>query len=226
VRKSGRRVRPRPPDEIHRRSDRTRPDGRRLAREERHDRRRASGGMAVVAARGAGPKGFGPDAVVVAACCPTRAADYLSKIFNDEWMADYTAFLEQRGRSATSPSPSPAKQGHMPAGAVHPEGDGRRLVAIRREFGRESDALVQARGRAPERQAAEAWSRGIAGAHLLDGVASGRARRGGRVGGVHSPPSAVDSGLGRVDFTPPRRSDRHRRPRDARVGARKQQGWS
>ncbi len=56
-------------------------------------------GMAVGRRAARSPRGLGPDDVVVV-LLPDGGRGYLSKIFNDEWMADY-GFLEDAGPQAT-----------------------------------------------------------------------------------------------------------------------------
>jgi cystathionine beta-synthase len=121
------------PDEIIEVSDKESFDiTRRLAREEGL-LVGGSCGMAVVAALEVARKA-GPDDVVVV-LLPDSGRGYLSKIFNDEWMARY-GFLASTGTEATVRDVLAAKTGTMPAMVhVHPTETVRDAIDIMREYG-------------------------------------------------------------------------------------------
>ncbi|MGI9093332.1 MAG: cystathionine beta-synthase [Mycobacteriales bacterium] len=88
-------------------------------------------GMAVVAALCTAQAG-GPDAVVVV-LLPDGGRGYLSKIFNDEWMADY-GFLRSDGERSVG-EVLDAKGGPLPQFVhVHPHETIREAIDILREF--------------------------------------------------------------------------------------------
>lgn len=72
-------------------------------------------GMAVVGALEVA-KRLGPEDVVVV-LLPDSGRGYLSKIFNDEWMADY-GFLENTGTSANVGAVLDFKEGPMPSSST------------------------------------------------------------------------------------------------------------
>ncbi|MFL6074438.1 MAG: cystathionine beta-synthase [Mycobacteriales bacterium] len=90
-------------------------------------------GMAVVAALEVAADA-GPDAVVVV-LLPDSGRGYLSKIFNDEWMADY-GFLAGTGEEATVGDVLGRKGAGLPEFVhVHPNETVRQAVEAMREFG-------------------------------------------------------------------------------------------
>jgi cystathionine beta-synthase len=90
-------------------------------------------GMAVVAALEVARKA-GPDDVVVV-LLPDSGRGYLSKIFNDEWMARY-GFLRASSTEATIGDVLAAKAGTIPAMVhVHPTETVRDAIDIMREYG-------------------------------------------------------------------------------------------
>ena len=90
-------------------------------------------GMAVVAALEVARKA-GPDAVVVV-LLPDGGRGYLSKIFNDTWMARY-GFLATGGDEATVAAALGAKSGEMPPLVhVHPTETVRDAIDYMREYG-------------------------------------------------------------------------------------------
>jgi len=120
-------------DEVIEVSDRSSFDiTRRLAREEGL-LVGGSCGMAVVAALEVARKA-GPDDVVVVVL-PDGGRGYLSKIFNDEWMARY-GFLDPTGSAPTVADVLAAKSGVIPEMVhVHPTETVRDAIDIMREYG-------------------------------------------------------------------------------------------
>ncbi|HVM55787.1 MAG TPA: cystathionine beta-synthase [Acidimicrobiales bacterium] len=99
-----------------------------------------SGGTAVWAALEVG-RDLGPDAVVVV-LIPDSGRGYLSKLYNDEWMADY-GFLRAAGQ--TVGDALSRKRGDLPALVhVHPDESVRAVIALFREFGVSQVPVVRA----------------------------------------------------------------------------------
>jgi cystathionine beta-synthase len=89
--------------------------------------------MAVVAALEVARKA-GPDDVIVV-ILPDSGKGYLSKIFNDEWMARY-GFLSSAGNEPTVADVLAAKSSHLPQMVhVHPTETVREAIDIMREYG-------------------------------------------------------------------------------------------
>jgi cystathionine beta-synthase len=125
-------------------------------------------GMAVVAALQVAQR-CGPDDVVVV-LLPDGGRGYLSKIFNDRWMASY-GFLRERG-ATTVGDVLRAKSGDLPPLVhTHPNETVRDAIEILREYGVTQMPVVKAE---PPVMAGE-----VAGAvserDLLDAVFTGRA---------------------------------------------------
>ena len=98
-------------------------------------------GMAVVAALRAAVV-LGPDAVVVV-LLPDGGRGYLSKIFNDKWMADY-GFLQSAG-SITIGDVLRQKSGETPSLVhAHPNETVREVIDILREYGVSQMPVVKA----------------------------------------------------------------------------------
>nr|WP_202511505.1 cystathionine beta-synthase [Streptomyces sp. SID3343] len=132
-------------------------------------------GMAVVAALRAAER-LGPDDVVVV-LLPDSGRGYLSKIFNDEWMADY-GFLDADPNVATVADILARKQGDLPALVhVHPEETVGDSIAILREFGVSQMPVVKPGAGHPDVMAAEVVG-SIAERDLLDALVAGRAAAG------------------------------------------------
>jgi cystathionine beta-synthase len=132
-------------------------------------------GMAVVAALRAAER-LGPDDVVVV-LLPDSGRGYLSKIFNDEWMADY-GFLDADPNVATVGDILARKQGDLPALVhVHPEETVGDSIAILREFGVSQMPVVKPGAGHPDVMAAEVVG-AIAERDLLDALVAGRAAAG------------------------------------------------
>lgn len=126
-------------------------------------------GMAVVAATEVAA-GAGPDDVVVV-LLPDGGRGYLSKIFDDGWMADY-GFLDTSGGEATVGEVFRSKAGDAPPLVhVHPDETIGSAVGILREYGVSQMPVLRAE---PPVKAAE-----VAGTiderDLLDVIVSGRA---------------------------------------------------
>jgi len=99
-----------------------------------------SGGTAVWAALEIG-KDLGPDAVVVV-LIPDSGRGYLSKLYNDEWMADY-GFLRVTGRTVADALAR--KSDHLPALVhVHPDETVRAVIDLFREYGVSQVPVVKA----------------------------------------------------------------------------------
>ena len=138
-------------------------------------------GMAVVAALRVARR-LGPDDVVVV-LLPDSGRGYLSKVFNDEWLASY-GFLPAeddrtvgdvlRGKSGTLP----------PLVHTHPNETLAEAIAILREFGVSQMPVVRAE---PPVMAAEVAG-SVVERDLLDALFSGRARLADRVEEHMSPP--------------------------------------
>jgi len=145
-------------------------------------------GMAVVAALRAAER-LGPDDVVVV-LLPDSGRGYLSKIFNDEWMADY-GFLDNAAGGATVADILARKQGDLPALVhVHPEETVGDSIAILREFGVSQMPVVKPGAGHPDVMAAEVVGK-IAERDLLDALVSGRAAAGDALEKFMSPPMPV-----------------------------------
>jgi cystathionine beta-synthase len=131
-------------------------------------------GMAVVAALRAA-KDLGPDDVVVV-LLPDSGRGYMSKIFNDDWMASY-GFLKEVGQRTVG-EVLHAKSGDMPALVhTHPTETVRDAIEILREYGVSQMPVVNAEppvmagevsGAVSERDLLEALFTGEA--HLADPV--------------------------------------------------------
>ncbi|UGQ09350.1 cystathionine beta-synthase [Yinghuangia sp. ASG 101] len=129
-------------------------------------------GMAVVAGLRAAER-LGPDDVVVV-LLPDSGRGYLSKVFNDEWMADH-GFLEGAPGEATVGDVLSRKQGGLPALVhVHPDETVGEAIGILREFGVSQMPVVKPGAGHPDVMAAEVVGK-IAERDLLDALVSGRA---------------------------------------------------
>ncbi|WAX79667.1 cystathionine beta-synthase [Streptomyces sp. KMM 9044] len=111
-------------------------------------------GMAVVAALRVAER-LGEDDVVVV-LLPDSGRGYLSKIFNDEWMADY-GFLEDAGPSARVSAVLDHKEGgHMPSLVhMHPDETVGQAIEVLREYGVSQMPVVKPGAGHPDVMAAE-----------------------------------------------------------------------
>ncbi|MEU5974010.1 cystathionine beta-synthase [Streptomyces sp. NPDC047315] len=111
-------------------------------------------GMAVVAALRVA-EGLGSDDVVVV-LLPDSGRGYLSKIFNDEWMADY-GFLEEAGPSASVGDVLRHKEGGALPSLVHmhPEETVGEAIEVLREYGVSQMPIVKPGAGHPDVMAAE-----------------------------------------------------------------------
>jgi cystathionine beta-synthase len=128
-------------------------------------------GMAVVAALRAA-EGLGPDDVVVV-LLPDSGRGYLSKIFNDEWMADY-GFLEEAGQDTVADVLA-HREGGLPAFVhMHPEETIGQAIEVLREYGVSQMPVVKPGAGHPDVMAAEVVG-SIVERDLLDALFTGRA---------------------------------------------------
>jgi cystathionine beta-synthase len=127
-------------------------------------------GMAVVAALRAAESATAGDVVVV--LLPDGGRGYLSKIFSDEWMADY-GFLSVDGKAETVGDVLTRKGGKLPEFVhVHPSETVREAIDILREYGVSQMPVVRAE---PPVMAAEVMG-SVVERDLLDALFNGRAR--------------------------------------------------
>src|SRR3954452_16638732 len=99
-------------------------------------------GMAVVAALEVAASA-GPDAIVVV-LLPDSGKGYLSKIFNDEWMADY-GFLQADGEQTVGDVMARKTSGSVPSFVhTHPTETVREAIDILREYGVSQMPVVRA----------------------------------------------------------------------------------
>ncbi len=169
---------------------------RRLAREEAL-LTGGSSGLAVAAAlrvaeaargaqgvqEGQGGQGGGPDAVIVV-LLPDGGRGYLSKIFNDEWMADY-GFLSAQTSEPLVADVLASRERSLPEFVhVHPEEKVGAAIALLREYDVSQLPVVKEE---PPVMAAEVVG-SVVERDLLDALVAGRARPSDPVGGHMSPP--------------------------------------
>ncbi|GAC1443902.1 MAG: cystathionine beta-synthase [Mycobacteriales bacterium] len=142
-----------------------------------------SGGMAVVAALQVA-EDAGPDAIVVV-LLPDSGKGYLSKIFNDEWMADYGFLQADGGQTVGDVMARKGTAGSLPSFVhTHPSETVREAIDILREYGVSQMPVVRAE---PPVMTAE-----IVGAvhdrDLLDALFTGKAQLADRLADHLSPP--------------------------------------
>ncbi|MFE9684979.1 cystathionine beta-synthase [Streptomyces sp. NPDC006285] len=130
-------------------------------------------GMAVVAALRVAER-LGPDDVVVV-LLPDSGRGYLSKIFNDEWMADY-GFLEDEGPSArVGDVLSDKVHGAMPQLVhMHPDETVGEAIEVLREYGVSQMPIVKPGAGHPDVMAAEVVG-SVVERELLDALFTQRA---------------------------------------------------
>jgi cystathionine beta-synthase len=127
-------------------------------------------GMAVAAALQVAANATADDVVVV--LLPDGGRGYLSKIFSDEWMADY-GFLSVDGKTETVGDVITRKSGRLPEFVhVHPSETVREAIDILREYGVSQMPVVRAE---PPVMAAEVMG-SVVERDLLDALFNGRAR--------------------------------------------------
>jgi cystathionine beta-synthase len=130
-------------------------------------------GMAVVAALKVAER-LGPDDVVVV-LLPDSGRGYLSKIFNDEWMADY-GFLDDSGPSARVGDVLNHKEhGHIPSLVhMHPDETVGQAIDVLREYGVSQMPIVKPGAGHPDVMAAEVVG-SVVERELLDALFAKRA---------------------------------------------------
>jgi cystathionine beta-synthase len=127
-----------------------------------------------------------PDAVIVV-LLPDGGRGYLSKIFNDSWMADY-GFLREQAMGTTVADLLAAREPELPALVhVHPDETVAQAIALLREYDVSQLPVVQEE---PPLMAAEVAG-SVAERDLLDALVSGRARPQDPVSSHMSPPLPV-----------------------------------
>ena len=149
-----------------------------------------SSGLAVAAALRVAAElqttGAGEDAVIVV-LLPDGGRGYLSKIFNDSWMADY-GFLRDQAAGPTVADLLAARQPGLPALVhVHPDETVAQAIALLREYDVSQLPVVQ---QEPPLMAAEVAG-SVAERDLLDALVSGGARPQDPVVAHMSPPLPV-----------------------------------
>ncbi|MFD7922340.1 cystathionine beta-synthase [Streptomyces sp. NPDC059740] len=129
-------------------------------------------GMAVVAALEVAQR-LGPEDVVVV-LLPDGGRGYLSKIFNDEWLADY-GFLEESGPDARVSDVLAYKQGTLPSLVhMHPGETVGEAIEVLREYGVSQMPIVKPGAGHPDVMAAEVVG-SVVERELLDALFAGRA---------------------------------------------------
>lgn len=129
-------------------------------------------GMAVVAALRVAER-LGPDDVVVV-LLPDSGRGYLSKIFNDEWMADY-GFLEEGTGQARVSDVLDRKDGGIPQLVhMHPEETVGQAIEVLREYGVSQMPIVKPGAGHPDVMAAEVTG-SVVERELLDALFTKRA---------------------------------------------------
>ncbi|MEU0184664.1 cystathionine beta-synthase [Streptomyces sp. NPDC006207] len=129
-------------------------------------------GMAVVAALRVAER-LGPDDVVVV-LLPDSGRGYLSKIFNDEWMADY-GFLEEGTGQARVSDVLDRKDGGIPQLVhMHPEETVGQAIEVLREYGVSQMPIVKPGAGHPDVMAAEVIG-SVVERELLDALFTKRA---------------------------------------------------
>jgi cystathionine beta-synthase len=129
-------------------------------------------GMAVVAALRVAER-LGPDDVVVV-LLPDSGRGYLSKIFNDDWMADY-GFLEDTGPSARVGDVLSDKDGGLPSLVhMHPDETVGQAIEVLREYGVSQMPIVKPGAGHPDVMAAEVVG-SVVERELLDALFTKRA---------------------------------------------------
>ncbi|QLH22253.1 cystathionine beta-synthase [Streptomyces sp. Rer75] len=142
-------------------------------------------GMAVVGALKVA-ENLGPDDVVVV-LLPDSGRGYLSKIFNDEWMADY-GFLEEDGPSVRVGDVLQGKAGGLPSLVhMHPDETVGEAIEVLREYGVSQMPIVKPGAGHPDVMAAEVIG-SVVERELLDALFAQRASLGDSLEKHMSPP--------------------------------------
>ncbi len=142
-------------------------------------------GMAVAAALRVAER-LGPDDVVVV-LLPDSGRGYLSKIFNDEWMADY-GFLEDEGPQSRVSDVLLHRGGGIPELVhMHPEETVGQAIEVLREYGVSQMPIVKPGAGHPDVMAAEIVG-SVVERELLDALFAQRADLGDPLGKHMSPP--------------------------------------
>lgn len=142
-------------------------------------------GMAVVGALKVA-EGLGPDDVVVV-LLPDSGRGYLSKIFNDEWMADY-GFLEEDGPAVRVGDVLQGKAGGLPSLVhMHPDETVGDAIEVLREYGVSQMPIVKPGAGHPDVMAAEVIG-SVVERELLDALFAQRASLGDPLEKHMSPP--------------------------------------
>ncbi|NWF29887.1 cystathionine beta-synthase [Streptomyces sp. PKU-EA00015] len=129
-------------------------------------------GMAVVAALRVAER-LGPDDIVVV-LLPDSGRGYLSKIFNDEWMADY-GFLEETGSANVGDVLRHKEGGAIPSLVhMHPEETVGQAIEVLREYGVSQMPIVKPGAGHPDVMAAEVIG-SVVERELLDALFTQRA---------------------------------------------------
>jgi cystathionine beta-synthase len=159
---------------------------RRLAREEAL-LAGGSSGLAVAAAlrvAAALPADQGEPGAVIVVLLPDSGRGYLSKIFNDEWMADYGFLRAQTSEPLVADILARREPGLPELVHVHPEENVGAAIALLREYDVSQLPVVKEE---PPLMAAEVVG-SVVERDLLDALVAGRARPSDPVGGHMSPP--------------------------------------
>jgi cystathionine beta-synthase len=144
-----------------------------------------SSGLAVAAALTVAATAGSDDVIVV--MLPDGGRGYLSKIFNDAWMADY-GFLRDRSSGPTVGDLLAARKTRIPALVhVHPDETVAQAIALLHEYDVSQLPVVQTE---PPLMAAEVAG-SVAERDLLDALVSGRAGPQDPISGHMSPPLPV-----------------------------------
>ncbi|MGR3934405.1 cystathionine beta-synthase [Streptomyces sp. BRA346] len=142
-------------------------------------------GMAVVGALKVA-ENLGPDDVIVV-LLPDSGRGYLSKIFNDEWMADY-GFLEEDGPSVRVGDVLQGKEGGLPSLVhMHPDETVGEAIEVLREYGVSQMPIVKPGAGHPDVMAAEVIG-SVVERELLDALFAQRASLGDSLEKHMSPP--------------------------------------
>jgi cystathionine beta-synthase len=121
---------------------------------------------------------------VIVVLLPDNGRGYLSKIFNDEWMADYGFLRAQTSEPLVADVLARREPGLPELVHVHPEENVGAAIALLREYDVSQLPVVK---QEPPLMAAEVVG-SVVERDLLDALVAGRARPSDPVGGHMSPP--------------------------------------